>query len=252
MTVAAAHRAPIRAAFAGITGDVERALAVHPGPDAARALWLLDSLAQIWRGGERVEASKLTLREFDDCLANLHISLFGSRLPCEADCSACGERFEFEINLTELRTAIAREAEPYTVDRDGVVSAPSGRRFRLPRVDDLAHVTDENWLLQFLVDGDLDSGALEAEMDAAACTLNQNIEAPCPECGASNTIRFDITRYLVETLVGEAPFLWREVHLLARHYGWALDAILTLTRDVRRQLAGLIVADASSRLRLAS
>ena len=252
MTDAAAQRAPVRAAFAEITGAVEQALAVHPGPDAARALWLLDSLAHVWRDGDRVEAQTLTLGEFDGCLADLHVSLFGAQLPCEVDCAACDERFEFELDLADLRAAIAREAESYDVDADGVVSAPSGRRFRLPRVEDLAHVANSDWLLQFLVDGEPDTEAFEAEMESAACVLSQNIEAPCPVCRTSNTVRFDVARYLVETLVGEAPFLWREVHLLARHYGWALDVILSLTRDVRRQLAGLIVADASSRMRLAS
>ena len=89
-------------------------------------------------------------------------------------------------------------------------------------------------------------------MEAAACVLSQDIDAPCPECGKTNTIRFDIARYLVETLRGESAFLWREVHLLARQYGWGLDEIMTLTRDVRRQLAGLIVAESSARLRRAS
>jgi hypothetical protein len=252
MAVDLLKRLRTRAVFAELTGAIEQALATHPGSDTASALWLLESLAHIWRDGELVEARTLTLGEFDGCLADLHATLFGSRLPCEAECVACEKRFEFVLKLPDLRRAIAREAESYVMDANGIVTAPSGRRFRLPCVADLAHIGAPDWLEQFLVEGDSDSDTLESEMDAAACILSQDIDAPCPECEASNTIRFDIARYLVDTLKGEGPFLWREVHLLAKHYGWSLEDILTLTRDVRRQLAGLIVADASARMRLAS
>ena len=109
---------PTRAVFAELTGAIEQALAAHPGPDAASALWLLESLAHIWRNGELVEAQTLTIGEFDGCLANLHVALFGTRLPCEADCAACEQRFEFVLNLAELRLAIAKEAEDYHTDAD--------------------------------------------------------------------------------------------------------------------------------------
>lgn len=243
---------PVQAVFTELTGTVEQALTAHPGPDSARAQWLLESLASLRRGSEAVKVATLTVGEFDGCLADLYVSMFGNRLPCEATCTACQERFEFTLNLSDLRQAKAKEAEAFRIDADGIVSAPSGRRFRLPKVADLIGIEKADWLEQFLVNGEWLAEALESEIDAASCVLSQDINAPCPHCEKPNTIRFDIARYLVETLRSESPFLWREVHLLARHYNWALHDILSLTRDVRRQLAGLVVADSSARLRSAS
>jgi hypothetical protein len=252
MAVESTQNVQVHVVFAELTGAVEQALAAHPGPDAARALWLLESLASLWRGGQKVDVQSLTLGEFDGCLADLYASLFGTRLPCEAECVDCEERFEFELDLFDLRRAIASEGEGFSIDADGIVTAPSARRFRLPRVADLTGIGKWGWLEQFVVAGDANAEALESEMEAAACVLSQDIEAPCPDCGKTNTIRFDIARYLVETLRGESAFLWREVHLLALNYGWALHEILALMRNVRRQLAGLVVAESSARLRRAS
>ena len=92
---------------------------------------------------------------------------------------------------------------------------------------------------------------MEAEVASAAPVLSQDLSAACPHCEAANSVRFDIADFLLRTLAAETPFLWREVHLIARSYGWSLQEILRLPRAVRRQLSGFVVAD-SSAMRLAS
>jgi hypothetical protein len=246
----------LRTGFRELTGLIEKRLAAHPGSAQARALWLLDTVSTGYsRDGEPVTLPDLTLAECDACLADLHVSLHGTRLPCESRCSACGEPFEFAFDLGELRQRLGSERGEFTFREDGSVKAPSGRIFRLPCVRDLGAMAsggNKDWLRSFLVDGHFDATELESEISAAGPVLSQDITASCPECEATNRVRFDIAQYLVETIVGESAFLWREVHLIARGYGWGLEEILDLGRTVRRQLAGLIVSEASIRLRAAS
>lgn len=247
--------ARVEVSFRDLTGAVETGLAACAGGAQDRAAWLLETMAaQVVRGGAGVAVGALTLAEFDGCLADLFDRLYGGQLPCESACPACGERFEFELSLAEFRARAAAESAGARV-ADGVVKAPSGRLIRLPCVADLGllpAVGREAWMRSLLLDGPFDADAMEAEIAAAAPVLSQDLTAPCPACGTAHTVRFDMARFLVDTLDGEAAFLWREVHLVARTYAWGLADILSLPRGVRRQLAGLIVAEAQPRLRAAS
>ncbi len=248
----------VAAVFRDLTGADEVALAEARDSPQARARRLLEVLAAgLWRDGLPVALDELTLGEADGLLADLHAQLFASRLPCEAACAHCGARFEFTLDLPELRARLREAAASAArAEADGTLRAASGRRFRPPRLADLARLEAEGaeaWLRALLIEGPFESEPFEAEMAAACPVLAQDIAAACPDCGAANRVRFDMARFLVETLAGEAPLLWREVHLIARAYGWGLAEILALTRPVRRQLAGLIVAEAApARLRVAS
>lgn len=244
----------VTAVFRDLTGADEASVAAASDGAEPRARRLLEAaLAGLWRGGAAIAPGDLTLAEGDGLLADLYERLYAPRLPCRASCTACGARFEFTLNLPDLRAQL--DDRPRLAP-DRTLRAPSGRRFRLPRLGDLDRLATEgpeDWLRSFLVEGPFEAEALENEIAVASPVLSQDFAAPCPDCGAANRVRFDMASFLVETLAGEAPLLWREVHLVARAYGWGLAEILSLTRPVRRQLAGLIVAEAApARLRVAS
>ena len=238
-----------------LTGAVEQGLAVHPGGVAERARWLLERLVGgLTRRGEAVDVSDLTLCQSDALLAGIYRQLYGEAIPAQAQCGGCGTGFEIGFRLRDVEAALWQEAAEFEGAHEGRLTAPSGRVFRLPRVADLAALTDagrDEWLRGFLVDGPFDPAALQDEIDRAGPLLSRDIDAACPECGKANVVRFDMAAFLGDTLAGEGPFLWREVHLLASRYGWALNDILALPRETRRQLAGFIVAEAP-RTRLAS
>lgn len=247
--------ADIRFTFAPLTGHVEQVLANSSGTPQHRAKWLLETMAPgLWRGGETIAVSDLTLCEFDACLGALYQHLFGDALPSQAQCQDCGEDFELTFSLAEFQSRLMQQSEPYGGPSAMDITAPSGRVFRLPRVADLNALDEKNpdtWLRQFLVSGAFDADALQVEISEAGPVLSQDITAPCPNCEHKNSIRFDLAAYLLDALSQDAGFLWREVHLIARQYGWGLTDILSLTREVRRHLTRLIVAD-TNRMRLAS
>lgn len=238
--------------FRPLTGRDEADLALFTGSAEEGAIWLAERLLD----GAATTAPPLrdlTLSEFDDLLHHLLTALVGETTHCRATCTACRSGFEFHLDLARVRTML-REAASAVPVIDGVATDPeSGRRFRLPSVADMTTLREEGpetWMRSLLVEGEY-SLEMEAEIARATPVLAQDFDAPCPECGAANTVRFDISGYLMRALRRDAGFLWREVHLLARTYGWPLDQILGLPRNVRRELAGLVVSD-STRLRVAS
>ena len=242
------------ASFRPLDGRIEAGLAELSGGPQGKAQWLIASLTeQLSADGRALATASLTVGEFDAALAHLYRALYGHQVPCEACCTVCGEGFEFTLDLDSMQSALAAETAGFEV-ADGVVTdRQSGRRFRLPTLGDLATLDRdgaEAWLRELLLEGAF-APHLEDEIARATPVLTQDVAAPCPECGAKNRVRFDLARYLVQSVEGEAAFLWREVHLIAERYGWSLDEILSLTRPVRRQLAGLIVSERSA-VRLAS
>mgnify|MGYP006950256413 CR=1 FL=1 len=255
MTAASDPLAGLTFAFAPLSGAVEHGLAQQSGSAQSRARWLLEAVvAGLARDGAPLALADLTLAQFDALLAAFYRVHYDDVMPAQARCGGCDEPFEISFRLSDVQARLAVGAADFAGDPHGALTAPSGRVFRLPRVADLAALDParpEAWLRALLVDGPFDAEGLQDEIAQAGPVLSQDITAACPDCGHGNAIRFDLAGFLVQTLDGEAAFLWREVHLLARHYGWALGDILSLPRGVRRQLAGLIVVDAP-RVRLAS
>ncbi|MEM9332936.1 MAG: hypothetical protein AAGA53_16565 [Pseudomonadota bacterium] len=200
----------------------------------------------IWRADQKVPLSDLTIAEFDSGLAGLYQHLYDQQVLCEARCSACGEPFEFRLDLKEFELRIWSNAKDFEGLHWEKVKAPSGRILKLPRLKDL-NATDEaaqrEWIKACLLKGEFDFDAIQSEIELAAPILSQDINTTCPECRANNKVRFDMARYLMDSLAAETAFLWREVHLIAKTYHWSLPDILDLTRDVRRQMVGFIVSE---------
>lgn len=236
----------LRIRFRDLNGNIEAGLAEVCGGTDDRAKWLLESLAaHFWNGDTVIDLVDLSVADFDAALAHICCHFYGSSLPCEASCTACGVGFEFNIDLAHIQAVLCDEAAKVEI-ADGIATDPdSRRRFRLPRLADMTVLRTagpDAWLRGLLIDGEF-APEMEDEIARAAPVINQDIRTACPDCGSENFVRFDIPAYLLQTLDGEAAFLWREVHLLARRYGWSLADTLALSRSVRRRLAGLIVAD---------
>ena len=142
-------------------------------------------------------------------------------------------------------------------DERGTFLLPDGRRIRAPTVGDVEHAVrsvDIAALRHACVlegDADADPELLDAALEAAAPALTRDVAATCPHCAAAQPVRFDLANFLVASLARERPFLLREMHLLARAYGWSLAEILSLNRDDRRALARLCEAERAAARRAA-
>lgn len=239
---------PIEVSFKELTGKEELQLATHGGTDMDEMRWLVAALVtDIHSNNNRMKLDEMTLSDFDQCVSHLYEQLYGTRVNCEVSCQFCNDGFEFDIELTEFKNTIFASQNDYSLNEDGsYVATGHGEVFTLPKVadlDDLKKYPAEKWLDKFLISGNCNHEKLQEYIEAAGPLMSQDISAQCPNCDETNLVRFDLTRYCLQSLKEEQKFLLKEVHIIANKYGWNLDEILLLTRNVRRQFASFIIAD---------
>ena len=70
------------------------------------------------------------------------------------------------------------------------------------------------------------------------------IASTCPECGAESEHALDVEALLLSELAREQRLLLREVHRLAKRYGWSEQEVLALPRWRRRAYLALIDEEA--------
>ena len=191
------------------------------------------------------EADRLTVSDRDRLLAALYRHCFGDRIESVCRCRSCGERFEISFLVSEVET-MPRTSGPAAIegpDADGYYRA-NGARFRLPTIGDLKAVAGlgrreaETALRARCVaaaDG-CEAEDVDEAMETAGPVLSCELDAACPQCGAAETVPFDLERYLLSALASERRFLTREIHVLASAYHWPLADIMSLSREDRRAL----------------
>jgi hypothetical protein len=202
-------------------------------------------------------AADLAICDRDRLLAAIYVEHFGPRVEGTRRCGSCGEVHEVGFVLPELLATLQADAVASTRSRgpatDGSYQDAAGHRFRLPSTRDRravmalpAQEARRQMLaacrLDDLRDGEGDDdadAALEAAMEEVGPILSLELDGSCPACGASEPLRFDILDHLAGVMALERRFLNREIHCLARAYGWGLGEILDLARSDRRAFVTL-------------
>jgi hypothetical protein len=207
------------------------------------------------------KAKEIAVCDCDRLYMALYLSYFGEQIEGTVTCWDCHQSFELSLSLRDLMANLeagAGENAPGP-DEDGLYTLSDGRRFRLPTAGDQQSVAGLEpqeavaaLLERCVVEGDsrADPDLLHAAMDRVGAVLDPELNAPCPACGVSQTVRFDIQTYLLRTLAYEKRFLNHEVHRIAMAYGWGYGEILGLTREDRRTFGRLIEADQAVRRRI--
>jgi hypothetical protein len=77
-------------------------------------------------------------------------------------------------------------------------------------------------------------------MERLAPQVAIELDLTCPECRTSFVADFDFTAFFLAEMTANARRLEREVHLLARHYHWSEQEILSLTRKKRQRYIELL------------
>ena len=85
-----------------------------------------------------------------------------------------------------------------------------------------------------------DLGQIEEVMYERAPHLEIEPEAVCPECGRGFIAPFDMASFFVKEVRPEHWRLERDVHVLARHYHWSEQDILSLPIQKRRRYLHLL------------
>ena len=187
----------------------------------------------------------------DAALLSLRARLFGERLTSVATCPACASPVELDFRTSEIYAPYADEALPPLL-----AIAEDGHRYQVElhslTTRDLISAADEprrDLLIERCVTAALRDGTairadeLPADVLAecarvlAECDPQADVQLmlTCPECNHRWYALFDILAYLWHEIEQWAGRTLREVHLLARAYGWNEAEILSLSPQ-RRQL----------------
>jgi len=195
----------------------------------------------------------------DTALLDLHERLLGPTARALADCPACGEQLELNIELATIRADPPEPApERFVLHHGGATFA-----YRLPTAGDLAALgataatptraarrLAQSCLLEpdataFSPDDDA-AEALETAIGEAVAEKDPqaviNLALDCPACAHHWLSPFDIVEFLWRWFDGFARGLLGEVHALASAYGWSEHDILSLSPTRRRHYLELIGA----------
>ncbi len=189
------------------------------------------------------DLASLSLGERDSRLLALRQEAFGPELEALVQCPRCGEQLEFALSVSDLKVAPPGK-QVLELEWHGTRLA-----FRPLNSYDLAAITtcndaDEARLLlarRCLTgsdDLDLPTELVEdlagrlAECDPQAEIL---LDLACPSCRHIWQLPFDIVSFFWREISAEAVRLLREVHTLARTYGWREADILGMSA-ARRHL----------------
>jgi len=215
------------------------------GP-TVRALALLAAAGpQAWE-----ELSALPLGERDRRLLELREGTLGPRLEAVARCPGCGEPLDVELDTRELRAGAGTGAAEGELSHGGLEL-----RFRLLDSLDLLAAERcggvgearrrlaERCLIAARREGVPVAAADLAEEDVAALAealaaadpgAELLLELRCPACGSDWGEILDVASFVWAEMEVQARQLLREVHVLARAYGWREADVLALSPRRRR------------------
>jgi hypothetical protein len=202
------------------------------------------------------ELAELTIGARDLGLMRLRAQLFGDDVQALSACPGCGEQLDVSFHLHDILPdpAVAPQssaAQPRTVSVGGCEVI-----VRAPRSADLLAVSNEADLARStraLVDrlvlavngagtGEVQPHSLPEELvDAVSAEIAQldpfasvELELTCAACQGTWATLFDVSGFLWAEVSAWAKHLLRDVHTLARAYGWRERDILAMSA-ARRQ-----------------
>jgi hypothetical protein len=187
----------------------------------------------------------------DAALLRIRQRLFGDRIQAVVECESCGEQLDVTLSVADLlpeeRHAVHSSA---SIEVDGIRI-----EMRVPTAADVASLREtcdlETGVAELLRRcthsaerdgravpvGELDPHvreALDAALSAADPGGDITLGVVCPACEAPNRPIFDCPSFLWRELQQLARDALRDVHELARAYGWSESQILGLS-PVRRR-----------------
>jgi hypothetical protein len=218
----------------------------------------IDLLARLVTSGGEFRWEALPAGDLEALLLSLRQMIFGDTILASAVCSApkCRKPVDVSFRISDyLKHHTPRR--PVSVIEDGEAGWWRLRyeeiRFRLPTAEDQVAVRGSRqpaldlWRL-CVRPVDLpgrQKRRVERAMEALAPSLSGPLLGKCPECLSETEIHFDVERFVLSELRDQAGYLYRDVHLLAKHYHWPEQMILALPRYRRLQYADLLLEDGS-------
>lgn len=193
------------------------------------------------------QIASFSIGERDARLLFIRKKLFGQILQNTSNCTACGQKIEWETSVDELELqSINEEARLSPIDLNYKKRQIS---FRLPNSKDILELKDQdNMAIQeqqlirnCIVASTLTSKQIEnipkdlknkivQKMEEIDPQANIVMNLSCPECENTWNANFDIVQYLWTELNDWAVQLMQDVYVLASNFGWAEQDILEMNR----------------------
>lgn len=223
----------------------ERGTAQHP---VDRALTLLEACC----GEPRDRLALASIGQRDALLLLVHQQLFGDALQAFAECPQCGQHLEYSLSTREIA---ARSSQPVDESRLSFTEGEMQLQLRLPNSFDLGaaaacadmpvarRLLAERCVVQATCEGSVlparqltDSAVAQiasrlSEADPQAEVL---IDLTCAACSHAWQVILETESFLWIKINAVAKRLLRDVHTLAREYGWSEHQVLSLS-PLRRQ-----------------
>ena len=223
-----------------------------PRLDIELAIELAKRLTRSPSGG--LSIGQLPIYDLDAFYLLLRRMCFGDVIRTEAVCPArqCGKPFDISFGIGEY-LAHHRPKRPTgltAIEEPGwyrLVGAPA--TFRPPSAADLMAVNGSENVEQQLIDRCMRPRGqrsvvikrIQQAMASMAPNLCQELQATCPECQTSISLRFDPATYTMIELRAEAISIHEDVHTLASAYHWPEADILALPRARRARYVEMAV-----------
>ncbi len=193
---------------------------------------------------DRAELAHWPLGRRDAALLALRGATLGPALDVHTHCPACAAEIEFSLDLRGRDPADTEETLQFE-DSGG------GRwRFRIPTSADLQAAAEADTVegaREVLIGRCLVSGpapgaeppedvlaVLPERMVASDPDAEVLVNLECPECGHGWRADLDVAAFFWTEVDSEARRLLRDVHVLARAYGWREADILAMSPARRR------------------
>jgi len=203
------------------------------------------------------ELARLSVGDADRRLLAMRAAAFGDRFDAVSRCPACDAAIELEFGIEDFPPPPEREG----IDERRRLNAGGVRvEYRLPTLGDLAvaaRAGDPEKARAALVErcitrvtrdrgrpADRSAAVVSAvgdALEAADPMAGARLELRCPACDHAWASAFDVGAYLWAELDAWAARVMREVHLLARAYGWREADILAMSSRRRRAYLELVL-----------
>lgn len=214
------------------------------------------------------QLARLSIGHRDALLLKLREHLFGSQLNSVAVCPQCQQQIELVFSTKDIRVGSIPSGADGSPDTMMSLTMEGYKvNFRLPNSIDLAsietcttHEHARERLLQQCIQSatqviagneekiSVDINQLPAKLiDAIAERMAEadpqadtQLALTCPDCSYSWSATFDIVTYLMEEIHRWAKHMLRQIHNLARAYGWREADILAMSPTRRRAYLELL------------
>ncbi len=222
------------------------------GVSTANAIALIQQLTPEVNNAN-FEAKYLVATDRDLILAMIYEQTYGSEIQGTTDCSGCGELYDYDFRLDEIREQIEANHHPQSLrfNEHLVFVETDSMEIRLLNGEDELSIygRDADTATQLLLDRCCPDFDEEKEVDierifASLLPLMQlDMESVCPECQTTQRLQFDIQHYLLTRLLQEQTHLQYEIHRIASAYRWRPDEILAVPRRIRKRYVAFIEQD---------